>query len=132
MKKLLGVLFVVSCWGSSQVMAESISWRCSYQEVTYSAAFMPQPETRSCPKARCNYDVSYDDSKAVATINGTSGYEVTQAGDMLSFMRSEHNIVMGGTDTAEFSINTQTLTFEGQKTTSPGVSISTQGQCVVM
>ncbi len=129
MKKFCLISLIAGLSLPLAVQAESMSWRCIYTESTYSAAFMKTPQNRTCPPSRCYYDIEVDADSGVATVNGTRGYSVQRLQAMLLLSRTATNVVMGGTDTAEFRIDTESLNFEGRKTTTPSVTVTTAGQC---
>ncbi len=129
MNKTLLMALAVAAWWPLSSMADSLAWRCVYTEATYSAAFMARPETRSCPQSRCFYDILFDTDAGRGVINGTAGYTAERSANTLVLRRSAPNVVMGGTDTAEFVIDTGTLNFTGRKSTAPSVTVATRGQC---
>ena len=114
---------------SLAVQAEPMALRCGYTQATYDAAYMSQPETRDCPTGRCYYDIRFDSAGAMGSVNGVDGYALTVSDASFQLDRQAHNIVVGGTDTASFTINRDDLSYQGSKTTPPGVTVMTQGQC---
>ncbi|MCW9053659.1 MAG: hypothetical protein OQJ91_15310 [Motiliproteus sp.] len=129
MKRLCVLGCAVTMMLAGPLAAETQMWRCVYQEATYDAAFMRTPETRQCPQDMCSYDIRFDSEGGLATINGTVGYSVDRSPTQLVFRRTSENPVMGGTDTAVFTVNTEKMNFVGKKTTMPSVSVTTRGVC---
>ncbi|WP_207062566.1 hypothetical protein [Motiliproteus sp. SC1-56] len=127
--KRICLLGGVAALMSLQVMAEPTSYRCTYQESTYEAAFMEAPATRQCPNSHCYYDLVIDEAAASASVNGTTGYQLQVEGNTLTLSRSAVNPIMGGTDTATFTLERDSGRFVGKKTTSPEVTVTSFGSC---
>lgn len=112
--------------------AESIELHCVYTEATFNAAYMSQPETRDCPQNRCFYDLRFDTDGTVGSVNEVAGYLLKVDGNHFQLERRVRNRVVGGEDLASFSINGQDLSYTSVKSTSPGVSLTTAGQCQII
>ncbi|MEH6824180.1 MAG: hypothetical protein V7629_09760 [Motiliproteus sp.] len=111
-------------------IAEPIALRCVYTEVSFSAAYMSQPETRACPQSRCYYELRFDSAGAAeGRVNDVGGYTVTVEDSRYRLVRQAKNIVVGGMDRASFSINRDDLSYSSSKSTPPAVVLETSGQC---
>ncbi len=113
-------------------VAESMVWKCTYTDATYDAAFMSKPETRVCPQTKCSYDIRLDAAAGTGTVNGTMGYAVEKSPTRVVLRRNSENVVMGGLDTAVFTIDLEKMSFKSKKTTTPSVTVSTQGMCAAL
>lgn len=111
------------------VVAEPLSLRCHFSESTFSAPFMDAPQTRPCPQADCYYDLDFDSDGGVAMVNGVSGYRVEQGASDVILQRSVRNPIVGGRDSARFSVNRESLSFTSERTTPPSVLLRAAGQC---
>lgn len=110
-------------------VAESMGWKCTYTEASFNAAFMSQLEARVCPQAKCAYDIQVDTAAGTGSVNGTMGYTVESSPTRVVLRRNSENAVMGGLDTAVFSVDLETMSFKSKKTTTPSVTVSTKGVC---
>ena len=110
-------------------LAEPMALRCSYTEASFNASYMDKAETRACPKDRCYYDLRFDTDTGSASVNGVEGYtlKVTEAHYQLG--RQKRNIIVGGTDRDNFVVNQADLSYSSIKSTQPGVTLKTNGQC---
>lgn len=113
----------------SLAQAETMNLRCSYTEVSYSAAYMKQPESRKCPQTRCYYDLRFDTDQTQASVNQATGYELSQSDEQYRLFREMDNPIVEGVDKSAFIINKQDLTYRSRKSTPPDVVIETSGQC---
>ncbi len=110
-------------------LAEPIALRCSYVTASYTASYMDKAESRACPKGRCYYDLRFDTATGSASVNGVEGYALTVTDTAYQLDRQKRNIVVGGMDRDHFVVNQTDLSYSSIKSTPPGVTLSTQGQC---
>ena len=110
-------------------LAEPIALRCSYVTASFNASYMDKAESRSCPKDRCYYDLRFDTSTGSASINGVEGYALTVTDKDYQLDRQKRNIVVGGIDRDHFVVNQTDLSYSSIKSTPPGVTLTTNGQC---
>ncbi|MFW1678530.1 hypothetical protein ACFVYJ_12225 [Pontibacter sp. JAM-7] len=109
------------------VTAEMLNYSCSYTEASYTAPFHTAPSIRQCPEGKCTYQVMIDGMSG--SVNGVSGFSVSTTDQDLTLKRTAKDPVMGGMDTTVLTINKSDMTFESRKTTTPSVTLTTQGQC---
>lgn len=107
--------------------ADSRSYTCTYTHASYTAPFMKQPSIRNCPEGRCSYQINFTNS--VGSINGVSGFDVSDTETFIRFSRTAKDPVMGGMDTTVLTIQKSDMSFENVKTTTPNVTLKTQGHC---
>ncbi len=112
---------------SANGFAEGMNYSCSYTQASYTAPFMKQPNIRNCPEGRCSYQVQINGS--MGTVNGVSGFGVDQSNSTIKLSRTAKDPVMGGMDTTVLTINKSDMTFTNVKTTTPSVTLTTQGTC---
>ncbi len=108
-------------------MAETQQFQCSYTQASYTAPFMKSPGIRKCPENRCIYMISVMGAKA--SVNGVSGFAVTNTDTVIKLSRTAKDPVMGGMDTTMITINKGDMSFKAAKTTTPSVVLTTTGQC---
>ncbi|MFT5722135.1 MAG: hypothetical protein ACI9W6_002459 [Motiliproteus sp.] len=110
-------------------VAEPLALRCVYTRVTFDAPHMSGPETRVCPQERCVYALRFDTEAAQGSVNGVEGYLLTVDDRHFTLRRQARNRIVGGVDSAYFSVNRNDLSYLSRKSTPPGVSLETRGQC---
>ena len=113
---------------SIPTQAEQRSYTCHYTEASYTAPFTSSPSIRQCPEGECAYHVQIGNNSAA--INGISGFSVVASDNIITLRRSVKDPVMGGLDTTEFVLDTSNLEFMNTKTTTPAVTLTTQGSCL--
>ncbi len=124
---LCGLLLAMGLPGLA--LAEPMALRCLYTEVSFSAAYMSQPQTRGCPQGRCFYELRFDTAGTSGSVNAVEGYELRVDASHFQLQRQARNRIVAGTDSANFSINRQDLSYRSHKSTPPGVTLETAGQC---
>ncbi|MEH6651410.1 MAG: hypothetical protein V7707_15395 [Motiliproteus sp.] len=121
------LLLTVTC--STLATAEPMALRCSYTQASFNASYMTQPESRVCPQDRCYYDLRFDTDSGSAAVNAATDYSLTVSDSHFQLDRQKRNIVVGGIDEDQFMINRQDLSYSSRKSTPPGVTLETVGQC---
>lgn len=121
------LLLTATC--SSLATAEPMALRCSYTQASYGAAYMAQPESRACPQDRCYYDLRFDTDNGSASVNAATDYSLTVSDSHFQLDRQKRNIVVEGIDKDQFLVNRQDLSYSSRKSTPPGVTLETAGQC---
>ena len=122
-----GLLLLISLPGLT--LAEPMALRCVYTEVQFSAPYMSQPETRACPENRCFYELRFDTAGNLGSVNAVEGYELTVDEGFFQLQRQVKNVIVSGTDSGSFRVNSADLSYRSHKTTPPGVMLETTGQC---
>ncbi|MEH6470955.1 MAG: hypothetical protein V7752_06855 [Halopseudomonas sp.] len=129
MSKLTACSLFLAASLPSLAMAEPIALRCVYTQASFNAAYMSQAETRACPQSRCFYDLRFDTESGTGSVNAVEGYALTIDDSRYQLDRQAKNVIVGGVDSASFTVNRQDLRYSSIKSTPPGVSLETVGQC---
>ncbi|GEM_PF-7040736 len=108
-------------------MADMLSYTCSYTEASYTAPFQSSTSIRKCPEGKCTYAIRIDGS--YGSVNGVSGFSVSNSEQGITLQRTAKDPVMGGMDTTVITITKSDMSFESRKTTTPSVTLTTRGQC---
>lgn len=113
---------------SISAQAETMEYQCGYTKSSYTAPFSGNKAGRQCPEGRCGYAVIINGQSA--RINNVAGYTVEQTEKVITLKRTVKDPVMGGMDSTVFTIDKENKQFKSVKTTTPSVTLVTQGQCL--
>ncbi|MFT6915506.1 MAG: hypothetical protein ACJAWL_001815 [Motiliproteus sp.] len=122
-----GLLLVIGLPGLA--VAEPLALRCVYTSVTFNTPYLNRPETRECPEERCVYALRFDTEGTSGSVNAVEGYLISVDDRHFRLRRQARNRIVGGFDRASFSVKRNDLSYRSRKSTPPGVTLETSGQC---